>query len=63
MWQQKNQLDLHSAAVAIFDLAISPQGDRYAYVDINGMLTLLGIGENRTASNSQIQQFFSTDYE
>jgi hypothetical protein len=54
---------LHSAAVAIFDLAISPQGDRYAYVDINGMLTLLGIGENRTASNSQIQQFFSTDYE
>jgi hypothetical protein len=54
---------LHSAAVAIFDLAVSPQGDRYAYVDINGMLTLLGIGENKNCANSLRQQFFSTDYE
>lgn len=63
MWKHKNQLDLHAATHAIFDVAISPQGDRLAYVDTNGTLTLMGMGENRMSKEAQEQQFFSTDYE
>ncbi|KAI6183017.1 Bromo domain-containing protein [Aphelenchoides bicaudatus] len=63
LWQHKNQFDMHTTTEAIFDLAISPKGDRFAYVDSIGILTLMGVGENRMATNSQHQQFFSNDYD
>ncbi|KAI6233541.1 hypothetical protein M3Y99_00903400 [Aphelenchoides fujianensis] len=47
----------------VFDLAVSPLGERFAYVDILGLLSVWGVGENRGGRRRLLQQFFSNDYD
>lgn len=48
--------------VAIFDIAISPDGTMVASVDSHGHLSVFGIGSNQMAKVMPKEQFLNTDY-
>ncbi|KAI6233111.1 hypothetical protein M3Y99_00953600 [Aphelenchoides fujianensis] len=49
--------------IPVFDLTVSPLGERFAYVDALGLLSVWGVGENRGGRRRLLQQFFSNDYD
>jgi hypothetical protein len=49
-------------AVAIFDMAISPDGTTIGCVDAVANLSIYGISDNQDAMLRPHEQFFSTDY-
>ena len=61
-WMHKNYDEQLSIAISIYDCALSPQGDRFAFVDALGQLSVWGVGENERARQQPRQQFFDSDY-
>ncbi|KAI6212578.1 hypothetical protein M3Y94_00042400 [Aphelenchoides besseyi] len=63
LWQHKNIEEQQRLAFSIFDLTLSPLGERFAYVDALGLLSVWGLGANETRRGHLQQQYYANDYE
>ncbi|KAI6185841.1 hypothetical protein M3Y98_00068100 [Aphelenchoides besseyi] len=63
LWQHRNIEEQHQMPLSIFDLTLSPLGERFAYVDAMGLLSVWGLGTNKTKRRHLQQQYYANDYE
>lgn len=60
VWRNETT-DTHSH-IPIFDLTWASDGSRLVFVDQDGQLTVMGVGEGGMATTQPREQFFNTDY-